>query len=374
MTELNTHVEEAHLLLEQAKSIYKTDRQRARALAEQSLAACRRLNDPWYLAQALDLAGRAYQTSGSLLKAKELMEEGFRVRQALDDKKGSGQSLRILGNLARWMGNFEEAEALIRQSMALFTELKDTQQLALTTHTLHGILVYGGQFVESIRLFEEPALIYRELGLPEKPNEPSIVSAFAFMHLGRYKEAEERFQRTLSIYPKTASGYAVKNLGRIALVRGNYDEAQTHLLEALTLFRNTGDPNGLGQTLGCLGITALRLGNLTQAQDTIHENRQIAAETLIILPSMTALSSTDLLNAKEGHLESAIELYTVALQSGHVANSRWYHDVIGQYIDSIAESLPSAVIEAAKERGRERFGKPRYRNSKLLGRSQDSLR
>jgi len=209
---------------------------------------------------------------------------------------------------------------------------------------------------------DEPGQIYRGLQLPAVPSKPTIVSAFALMHLGRYDEAQQRFQMTLSHYPKTAIGYAVKNLGRIAMARGNYDEAQTHLLEALTLFRNTEDMNGLGQTVGCLGILALRLGNRLQAQKYIYENLQIATDTLIILPSMTALSSLALLRIEEGDREGAIEFYTVASQNGHVANSQWYHDVIGQYIDVAAQLSPSSEsVRGPKHEGESVLGVLCYR-------------
>jgi hypothetical protein len=69
---------------------------------------------------------------------------------------------------------------------------------------------------------------------------------------------------------------------------------------------------------------------------------------------MTALAGVALLCVEEGDYEAAIELYTVALQNGHIANSRWYQDVVGQYIDAIAQPLPAEIVEAAQARGRAR--------------------
>jgi hypothetical protein len=112
--------------------------------------------------------------------------------------------------------------------------------------------------------------------------------------------------------------------------------------------------NGLGQTLGCLGYMALRQHNLQQAQSYICENLQLAADTRLFLPSMTALAGVALLRTEQGDYEAAIELYTVALQNGHVTNSRWYQDVVGQHIDAAAQTLPAAIVEAAQARGRAR--------------------
>lgn len=348
----DTRLEQAQLLCEEAEMAYNIDRKQARTLAEQALVIFRTLNEPWSIAQGTDLVARGLQPLGLLARARALIEEGLALRQTLGDVRGIGESLKHLSNIARWEGRFVEAEELIHQSIVLFTTLQTPAQRADAIHTLVGILVYGGKFAEGLQLFEEPHTVYRALNVPGKPGTPTVVSAFALMHLGRYDEAEVRFQQTLLFYAKMNSGYTLKNLGRIAMVRGRYGEAHAYLLEALTLFRTTEDINGLGQTLGCLGIVALRLGDLSQARKYIYENLQLAADTLILLPSMTALAGLALLHTEEGaeeaDREAAVELYAVAQQSGHVANSRWYHDVVGQQIATVAESLPTKVAEIAQ--------------------------
>jgi|GEM_PF-2440656 len=349
----NPRAEEAKSLLAKVERIYSTDFPRARNLAEQSQSICRTLNEPLYLARSLDLVANAYQTTGALSAAKELMEESYSLRQMVKDERGIGVSLRNLSDVARLAGEFDEAEDLVSRSMTIFSQLDDLPQLNFSIGRLHAALVYGGKFDEAARLFEGSAPIYHEFGFSKKPVDPTIVSAFGLMHLGRYDEAEERFQQTLPLYPEMAIGYAIKNLGRIALVRGQFDTAETHLLKALALFRKSEAVNGLGQTLGCLGMLALRLGDQAQAQKYIDENLQMAADTLMILPSMTALSSLALLRIEEGEAESAIELYAAASQAGHVANSCWYHDVIGQQVDAAADSLSPAVVKAAQKRGEE---------------------
>ena len=354
MTSQTSDIDEVHALLDQAESCYETDRHRARTLAASALSASRKLNDTDCLAHAADLNGRLHQSFGSLASAKELLEEGLRLRRASDDHKGIGQSLRNLANLARWMGDFDHAEALIRESIAIFAELREPDELAHSVRTLEGVLVYGGRFADSLRLSEDPALRDIDEALLPRSSPPSFVSFFARMHLGQYDDAQKGFEAALANFPKGAGGYAAKNIGRIELARGNYAKAQTHLLQALARFRESENLNGLGQALGCLGITSLQLGEVAQARAYILENLQVAAQTLIILPSMTALTSRAYLDAVEGRLDSAHLLYTAARQSGHVANSLWYQTVIGRYIESAAEELPPSQLQAARVGGKNR--------------------
>lgn len=111
---------------------------------------------------------------------------------------------------------------------------------------------------------------------------------------------------------------------------------------------------GVVRTLGCLGITELRLGNLSQAQRYIHENLFLATSTLIFLPIMVALTGVALLRAEQGDAESSIQLYTTALQNGHVANSHWYSDVTQQMLDAAIGIVPPEVVVKAEARGKER--------------------
>jgi len=88
------------------------------------------------------------------------------------------------------------------------------------------------------------------------------------------------------------------------------------------------------------------------------------------LPSMTALAGLALLSAEEGDRKAAVMLYAVARQSGHVANSRWYHDVVGQQIATVAESLPTTVAEAAQRQGQVHDWRRRVRD--LLEKKTDT--
>jgi predicted ATPase len=351
---LDIRSEQAQVLLEEAEVIYVINHEEARALVEQSLTIFRTLTEPWHMAQGLDRLGVALFSTGLLARARQVTEEGLGLRQALGDARGIAQSLMTLSAIARSAGSFEEAAELIRQSSAICRELNDQEQQAYVATNMAVSLVHDGQFAASLELFEEGLSIYNMLDLPGEPGILTAVKGFALMHLGRYEAARNHLQRAFLLYDKSEIGYAVKNLGRTALAEGNYDEAQQHLQGALALFRNNGDMNGVGQALGCLGYLALRQHNLHQAQAYIYRNLQHAVDTHLFLPSMTALAGVALLRAEQGDAEAAIELYTVALQNEHVANSCWYQDVVGQYIDAIAQTLPAEIVKAGKARGRAR--------------------
>lgn len=352
MVGLDPRSEQAQLLLERAEAVLEVNFAECRAVAQQSLTLYRTLNDRWRMAQAIAILGEALKYLGQFDRARQLHEEGLALRQALGDLLGIADTLEKLGGMARNAGNFAEAEMFLDRSIRMFEALNERAQMA------HGIvmfavtLVHAGKFAESLQLFDKGRSIHRSLNLPGEPGISTTVQGFALMHLGRYTEATDNFQRVIASYPKIAIGFALKNLGRIALAKSEYGEAQEKLHQALDLFRGRGDSVGLGQTFGCLGCIALRLHNLPEATTCIRKNLQIAADSQIFLPSMTALCGVALLRAAAGDGAGAVELYTVALQNGHVANSHWYYDVVGRQIDEIAASLPPGAVAAARVRSR----------------------
>jgi len=59
-----------------------------------------------------------------------------------------------------------------------------------------------------------------------------------------------------------------------------------------------------------------------------------------------------LLLAEQGAAERAVEVYACATRYGFVANSRWFEDLVGQPLRTMAASLPAEAVESAQEQGR----------------------
>lgn len=355
---LDTRSEQAQLLLEQAEVNFGINLSETSALAEQCLAFYRMLSDPWRLAQSLALLGEAVHRLGGLDRAWQLEQEGLALRVKLDDTIGIACSLQNLAAIARHRGDFEEAEGLLRKCIAMFEELNNRGQQARGINDLAVTLVHAGKFKDGLLLFEESLRIHHVLALPEEPGLSTGVSGFALMLSGHYEKARLYLQRALIIYHETDNksgiAYALLNLGRIAMAEKAFGDAQKFLQECLAIFQERREMLGVGSAYGCLGYAALMRNNATHAQAHIHRNLEIAADTGMFLPNMLALASVALLWNVKGNPENAIELYTVSLQNGHVAHSRWYHDVFGQHIDAVAQTLPAEIVKAAQARGRVR--------------------
>ena len=65
----------------------------------------------------------------------------------------------------------------------------------------------------------------------------------------------------------------------------------------------------------------------------------------------TTLPAVALFLADRGEVERAVEVYAAASAHPYVSGSRWFEDVAGRRIATLAEGLPPGVAEAARERG-----------------------
>jgi hypothetical protein len=111
---------------------------------------------------------------------------------------------------------------------------------------------------------------------------------------------------------------------------------------------------GLAIRLAFLGLEERELGETGPSQGHHNKALRIACRIRAYMPLVTILPLTSLWMLDQGQAERAIELYALTSRSPHVANSRWYEEVVRQHIAIAAATLPKEIVESARERGRGR--------------------
>ena len=138
---------------------------------------------------------------------------------------------------------------------------------------------------------------------------------------------------------------------------GALAEAGPYLQEALITFDHFDHPAKCWlatQAHADLGGVALLQGDLDAAQQHLGRSLSSATGNRSLDASRFALPFVARLLAQQGQTERAVEIYALASRYPYVANSRWYQDLVGQYMESVGASLPPEVREAAQARGRAR--------------------
>jgi tetratricopeptide (TPR) repeat protein len=332
-----------------------THREEALRLYEKSAALHKAVDDRWGTARALGAAGFNHYFLGAYDKAQALAEESLEIRRVLGDRLGMDVSFGTLMYVAAHRGRTEEAEGLAHEWLAMCQETGVRVEIA--KGDLAFTMIFSGRFSESHLLIEEAMARRGDVG-----SRVDVLSrntlALLKLHLGRYAEAHTDVQMDLSFVRemdfRLAIGGSLGVLGRVAVVKEAYAEAQEFLQESAAVFEENGFRTFLSEGLACLGYAARGLGNIRQAAQHLHEALRTAVEIGAAWLVFAALPAVALVRADQGDAERAVELYALASRYPHVANSRWFEDVAGKHIAAVAATLPPDVVFASQQRGRAR--------------------
>jgi hypothetical protein len=121
--------------------------------------------------------------------------------------------------------------------------------------------------------------------------------------------------------------------------------------ESIAVFEEVRQKENRGWALGPLGLAARGAGEMGLARECVTEALQTGVELGALMPVMYGLPIAALLLADQGAVERAVEVYACASRYGFVANSRWFEDVVGQHLGTMAASLPAEAVDAAQEQG-----------------------
>jgi tetratricopeptide (TPR) repeat protein len=354
----DTRAERALITYHMGHTIFMSDHERARRLFEESLALYRALDDPWGAATVLHWLGNAAEFRGAYADARAALEESLEISRALGDQEGMAWVMADLAWLAVDQGRFEEGERLARESMARTQALGDPEGIGYGLMTLGGALEKVGKFAEARSVLEECWLAFEELGYRSFVTSVQAVQSSIKLHLGRYGEARDHAEKSLSLARERdlqfRVGYALVTLGSVALVDEAYAKAKELLREGLAVYRGIKMPADAGWAHAVLAYAARGLGEPDQIGHHLRQALQAVTKTGSVPTLLWTLPAAALLVADRGADERAVELYALASRYGLVANSHWFEDVAGRHVAAVAASLPPDAVTAAQERGRAR--------------------
>jgi tetratricopeptide (TPR) repeat protein len=225
----------------------------------------------------------------------------------------------------------------------------------------HGLLVLGeileplAKFVEARSLLEECLAIFNDLGRRGWATSAHAMLGSVSLHLGQYGQARTHAETGLALARETNTRYRIGHtlllLGSVALAEEMYAEAHRLLQESAAVYQETEQADDIACALAVLAYAARGLGQRAQARGYLSSALRTVAEIGIPMPLLYGLPALALLLADQGEGERAVQLYTLASRYPIVAHSRWFEDVAGSHIATVAASLPPDAAAAAEERG-----------------------
>ncbi|NEZ03444.1 serine/threonine protein kinase [Wenzhouxiangella sp. XN201] len=194
----------------------------------------------------LDMA-QVHHRRGRIAEGLELAEQAVGMLEALPGTHPARLSdgLQILGRLRRDAGQFEAAVSDLRRARELALEVSAGPRplMARAENNLAITLLIGGDLEAAARHLEAAEALWLALGRDDSSDALSVMANLASVldRIGRSDEAEQRLRRVIEIRreqygPSAAMAAARLALGRLLVVRGDYEAAERQLEQAAETF------------------------------------------------------------------------------------------------------------------------------------------
>jgi len=335
------------------------DTEEARDTLEQSLALSEDIEDHYLISEVswtLQLTTIYMQSQPD--QAEKFWKRSLAIKRKMGDRFGLASELLQVGSILAFdLGRLEEAERSFLESEKLFRESEDPLSRALMLDCQHFIAKINGRFAEAIELLQKECPIYEELGDRRLAGLVYTYMGEMYLCLGDYDRAERRAREALMILNDFIAPNPVKLLtewllGDSLLAQGKISGAKMIFEQSVSIFQNRGGRHSLGMALTRLGRAEFADGHPVKAWEHALEALNIFARDRHYLWCSACLALLSLLLADRGEGEEALEIYSLATRYPIIANSIWYADLYGKYIDEAAARLAVDVQEAAKARAR----------------------
>jgi predicted ATPase/Flp pilus assembly protein TadD len=301
----------AHYLLGRL-DILSGDHAEAIQHLQHSLEQYTQINDAWGQARVWDALGAACWTLGDYASAGDYFGHALAAYRALDLQQGIASALDHLGVVAREQGDYALAQRYFEQSLPIFKELDARLSQAYTANHLGGIIAMQGDLPTAEPYLEECIALGREIG------ERRVVA------------------------------YTLADWAGLLTEPGQSVRAQALFTEALTIFESLDEAFGIGLVWMGLGDLALRLGDLTLAEQHLRKALEIAVEADNPRMINEALHSLSGLLYQCGEWVHAARLLAFLTAN---ESRNWLTAPLQQRLDQVRAHLPAAEFEQAVAQG-----------------------
>lgn len=275
-----------------------------------------------FLADCTDGIKSDRQTAVLAEIAAEIDNVRLAWQQAIACRDGAAlaEAIASLWLFSEFRGVLHEGESAFGAAAAAWgTEAGD--------ETLVGFLLAGqGSLLARRGWFEEgEALMQRGLALLRQaaPPDPTKVAfalawlAFSYVTRGRYDEAQEAAQASLSLYPQTGDRWTqagcLRLLGAAALYRGQLPEAARYLQECLAACQEIGERRIRTFATLNLGVIAHLRGETVQAGQFFDEAMQLSRALDDRLSQVAILIESGWLAISRGRYDQARQMLEESL-------------------------------------------------------------
>ncbi|NOT33638.1 MAG: sigma 54-interacting transcriptional regulator [Candidatus Eisenbacteria bacterium] len=286
----------------------------------------------------------------------DLAEEHFRrslqIARELGHRSGEALALLALGRLARRRRQFERAEEQLRQALALANEAKTAREQILAAEFIAELELDRGRPAAAQNLLER-ALTEAMAIAPQGDLVMEIESRLGLSILmqRRPDDAQSHLVRALSLAERLGDrlerSIAERSLARLEAMRANTAAFESRLTSAIATFEELGETYELATTLASWGELMLLLPSGTRTRMALEPAAEAARRGAALyrqlgVPSLAAeaLMTIATLEAEREHYDQALALLEQA--------ETWLHehqdDAIEERVGALRRQLEQMYV------------------------------
>ncbi|MEW6282100.1 MAG: tetratricopeptide repeat protein [Candidatus Eremiobacterota bacterium] len=226
------------------------------------------------MAEISNSQGYTFQREGRAEDAIKAFQQAETVAKHIGFKLSEARCLRGRGNLAMTRKQLEEANQTLKQALELYQDCAAPHGILKTCISLGRSHYQLGEYRQALLYYEEARVQCGTGTFPADEAEVCACIGHIMLAEGQYEKAAEFYEQDLQI--ATASrlersrAIALRNVGRIQRLLGNYPRAEACLDEARLLFQNGNDKHGLCLTLQQLVQCFVEQGKTTQSREALE--------------------------------------------------------------------------------------------------------
>ncbi len=227
------------------------------------------LDDKAMAARSLRIAGQVHLLTGNIQEARQLLEDGLALYQSCGQQDEECDYLTQLGWAAIAVGDISQALHYLTQSLALSEKLEDPIGRSESSYMMAAAWNYF-HAAEKVRHYAQYSVdILTQMGSYRERLRPLLFVGDSYRTSGDFDKAHEIlthvFNEADAIELGWIAGWAAQGLGRLALQRGDLDEAETRFHYAYNLRKESGEPQNMVSDMACLGRLYLAKNNPQEA-------------------------------------------------------------------------------------------------------------
>jgi predicted ATPase len=192
-------------------------------------------------------------------------QESLEACRELEDHRGVAVALNALGVNARDRGDLESACSLFEQCVATWRGLGSSIDTARALSNLANVVRLQRDYARAHKLYDECLAIFHASG-------DSTGVAWTLDYLGDLVQesvdfiaARSYYEQSLSAFRQLGDGWGIASaqcdLARLSAAQGQHKDAETLYADSLRIFRDLAHNRGIARVLECFAVSAAAQGH-----------------------------------------------------------------------------------------------------------------